>query len=376
MKSDLSVAIYKDLSNKNLITHWKRIQENSDVYPQMYYEWCEPWWQYRSKGRELHIITVVENNDKIVGIAPLCIEKKIGLRILKSFPIHFGDFYSFIIDKSVDFLLVFSLIIRHIKTFKHWSFVHLLKINNNTILFKKLNKDSFASKELVKNHIVLFSNTSFEDYLKTISHNARQQFRKRLRRLERKGEVSLTLSYAANDYIASIGGLKKIYESRWAENSRKHPSDSYYQLLNEVIDELGRQGKFMLFFLFLDGQIIAYRWGVCHDDIYYDWKVGHNTNYDQFSPGMISIGLVIKKLIQLGYKKLSFGAGDYDWKRRWATPEAESANYEFFLTGNSLKAKLYLNYCMRWKDYLKTIYTKLLQFSWFRRINRKIRAPK
>ena len=76
-----TICVFEDIHDLELVRYWKRLEEETDCFPQMYYEWCEPWWRVQSDNRALHIVTVQNKEKEIVGIAPLCIERRIGLRI-------------------------------------------------------------------------------------------------------------------------------------------------------------------------------------------------------------------------------------------------------------------------------------------------------
>ncbi len=66
--NDYSIRIIEDIHDPDLVRHWKRIAEETDCFPQMFYEWCELWWRLQSKKQELHILAVEDENARIAGI--------------------------------------------------------------------------------------------------------------------------------------------------------------------------------------------------------------------------------------------------------------------------------------------------------------------
>jgi CelD/BcsL family acetyltransferase involved in cellulose biosynthesis len=373
---NLSIVIHNDFSDKSLVYHWQRIQEEAEVYPQMYYEWCETWWRYRASNRKLYIITVVEDENNIVGIAPLCLENKFGVRILRTFPIRFGDFYSFLIEKNHIQNEILSTIIRHIKTFDAWEFVQLSKINNRIQLFNLLNNKDFYKNILTRVHAVDISNITYEEYIKSLTKNLRKEYSKRLRRIQEIGSLNLEVVEDFNIFAEYHDTFRNIYKERWGDDNKKPPSDSYYSMEKNVVNNLSKKNKIILFVLKLSNDIVAYRWGISHKKIYFAWRVSYNPDYEKYSPGLLLIGQAIKALIERKYKLLNFGAGDYEWKRRWSTPAEESANYEFCMSGKSIRARIYFKYRTEWHEHLSAMYGKLLKISWFRIVNRQIRKPK
>ena len=73
--SNYTIKIYNDINDTELKTAWVKLQHETEVFPQMFFEWIEPWVRLRFGNRKLYIITVVENGN-IIGIAPFCIERK------------------------------------------------------------------------------------------------------------------------------------------------------------------------------------------------------------------------------------------------------------------------------------------------------------
>jgi CelD/BcsL family acetyltransferase involved in cellulose biosynthesis len=368
-----SLRIYNEINDPELVHNWKRLENNSDCHPQVYYEWCEPWWREYSMGRELHIVAVFDQKRKLVGIAPLCIENILGLKILRSIPIRFGDFYSFIIDSNIDKFRIISEILLYLKSFKKWHIVQLTQVNKNNILWNRLNDTGFKAKFLCKIHIVEIENVIFEKYLEILPKKLRQQYHNRLRRISKIGEIKFEYIDNVLDYLKYFHEMKNIYYYRWINNRRKSPSDKYYSVQKDAIHGLFNSRNFLLLVLKLNNEIIAYRLGAVKNGIYYAWKVSHNPEYNSYSPGILLIGKIIEKLIQRKYKQINFGAGDYDWKRRWATPEMESANYEFIIgRKNSIPVRFYIKYRIKWREKFIRLYFIVSKISLIRTLSRRI----
>lgn len=376
MESTYRINVYRSFYNERLKSHWLALQEKADCFPQLYYEWCEPWWKYRSGGRRLHIVTVLDENNIIVAIAPLCIEAKPGVKIIRSFPIHFGDFYTFVADKQNHNTIV-SLIIKYLLSFRHWDLIRLSKINDQDLLYSILNSYFAHKKKLTRIHVTDFSLHSPEkDILMMVSQKTRSEYRRRLKRISEIGKVSLNVIENYKDYSLFFENMRSIYEKRWNYDKIKPPSDNYYSMQNEAIKGLFDKNKVIIFLLKLNTLVIAYRWGFIHQDTYYDWRVSHDPKFDKYFPGIMLLGLSLQESINRGIKKINFGAGDYDWKKRWASTNIEIFNYEFFISTNLSLSRIYITYYTRWRNKIKRLYNKLLNYSFFRYINRIIRAPK
>jgi CelD/BcsL family acetyltransferase involved in cellulose biosynthesis len=368
--SNYSIRIISDMYDPDLIRHWKRIEEVTECFPQMYYEWCEPWWRLQSGNRKLHIVSVEDENREIVGIAPLCIEKQYGLRILRSFPVHFGDFYYFLIQDDGHYGEIVDAIADYVKTYAAWELVHLFHVNSKSMLWKTLLNKQFNSKKLTNICVANFADLSFNEFLKTLSHNRRQKYSRSFRRLEESGNVTLEYIENASGYMAYLEEMKRLYNDRWADDHTLPPDDVYYQCRNEAVSAIFEKNKMILFILKSNDKVICFDLGFMHNQTFYDWKGSHDPNYDWVSPGIVNIAKIIEELISRGYKEFNFMAGDYEFKSSWSTEGAGSANYELFACGHSILAGLYLKYRMEWRDELREFYHSILKINWVRATTR------
>ena len=367
-----SVHIYKDIYNPEIVYNWKRIEDSCDCHPQIYYEWCEPWWRKYSNGRELHIIAIKNETNNIVAIAPLCIEKSFGIKIIRSIPIRFGDFYSFIIEDGNNSDKIISIILQYLKSYKEWQVIVLSQINNKFQIWNHLIKDDFTPKYLTKIHTAYLENYSFPEYLDKLPKKLRQQFRNRYRKINKLGKLEFECIEDAMGFKNYINDMKNIYNHRRQDNTLNTPSEKYYSVLNDVVKQLYDKKNLLLFLLKFNDELIAYRIGTVKDGVYYAWKVSHHPKYNKYYPGMLIIGKIVEELINRKYKKLNFGAGDYDWKRRWASHELESENYEFIAGYDKvLIVRLYIKYRLKWRDKLISFYFTLAKWNFIRAIGRK-----
>ncbi|MBK1654991.1 GNAT family N-acetyltransferase [Allochromatium vinosum] len=371
-----AIRVIEDIQDPDLVHHWKRIEEEADVFPQMYYEWCEPWWRLRSGKRKLHVVAVEDSEGKIVGIAPLCIEKRFGLRVLRSFPIHFGDFYFFLCEHDGQDTAAVAEIVGYLKTFARWDFVHLANVNNQSAIYSPLADSGFQPKALTNVLTAEFPDASFDHYLKTLSKNSREQFRRKLRRLQEQGEVKCEWISDATGYVSHANIMRSLYNNRWADDHSLPPDDEYYECRNAAVRALFEKRKMALFLLYLDKSVLAFRLGFLQDGTFYEWKLSHDPRLARYSPGMLANGKVIEELIARNYRRLNFMAGDYSYKRSWATDGAESTNYEFFSCGASLRGRAYLQYRLHWRDKLRAGYHALLEIRWVRAVKRWLEAQR
>lgn len=370
MPMNYMIKVYDDFRNDELKNAWHELENVTGIFPQMYYQWIEPWWKYNSSGKKLHIITVVDTKAKIVGIAPFCIEKRIGLKILRTIPKHFGDFY-FMLVQQADANEIIKKIVNYTLLFNTWEIVHYFNINNTSLEYRNLK--SLKHQKITDILASNFANLTFNEFLLTLSKNTRAQYKKKVNRLTKSGTLQLEVITDSYGYLRNFENTKDIYNVRWANDFRPLHTNVHYSMRNEALIGLFDKKSVVLYVLRYNNVMIAFRLGFLSNNTFYDWRVSHNSDYDYYSPGFILVGAVIEDLISKGYKGLNFMTGNYRFKRSWATPHMTTSNFEFLSAKRHSLGSLYVYYRLNLRDKLKSVYYKILKIVFHKSITEDVK---
>lgn len=347
-----NIKIFKDINDPQLKVGWIKLQGEVEAFPQMYYEWIAAWWKFKHASRELHIIAVLDNKDEIIGIAPFCIEREFAINILRSIPIHFGDFYEALAINDD----VVKQIVEYTKTFDKWDIIHAFNVNDQSVSYLNFEKLDFKKREIVNILSPKFDCFDMDDFLSTISSNSRQRYRKIVRKIEKEGELKVIPVRTWDGYKENFELTKQLYNKRWEGDSRPLLSDDYYEIRNNALEPLFKKEKAILYLISLDEKVIAFRLGFLNKNTFYDWKVSHDTDFNKFSPGFISVGLIIENLIAMGAKELNFMTGDYQYKRSWANNDENSVNYEVLYAKKFSLGWIYMMYRLEYREKIKSLF--------------------
>ncbi len=364
-----TIKIIKDINDTTIVRKWKCLERASDCFPQMYYEWCEPWWRIQSDDRELHIVMVEDDANKIVGIAPLCIELRLGLRVLRSYPVRSVDFYSFVVENAPRETEITETIIGYLMTFKSWDIVHLFNVNNRSSLFTHALENGYKCNPVTYINAANLKGLSSEEYLAKLSRDTRKRIRNKMRKLDKLGRVRLQCIEDSEQYLRNSNVLRSLYKERWSDDYSLPPDDEYYQCRNQAVMDLFDKNKMVLFILKVDSKIISCCLGFKHQSVFYLWKIVHDPDFGKLSPGILMRIKIIEELISRGYAHINFMSGDYSYKRQLAPQGPESINYELLACNGSFRGRIYLRYRLHWQDRLKKHYYQLLE-------NRHVRVMK
>ena len=347
---ELTIKVFDDIHDVDLKKAWVKLQYENDVFPQMHYEWMEPWVRLRFGKRKLHIVAVLEK-DEIIAIAPFCIENKIGLKILHTIPIHFGDFYSIISNESKE---IIEVILEYLKSCINWSVVHFFNVNNkNTLSACLSNNKDFKEKKVVDIHEANFDGLSFQEYLLTLSKNTRGQYRNKWNRLSKKGDVKLEAITSSESYELNTAEMNKIYNLRWKNDNIPLLTQAYYNMRNEAIKPYFDKKSAILYRLSLNDEAIAYRLGFLHNKTFFEWKVIYNPEYSYYSPGNLLVGKIIEDILPKGFNRFNFMTGDYRYKKSWVSEKNTSTNYEYLYARKLSFGQYYVTYRLKYRESIK-----------------------
>jgi hypothetical protein len=353
----LILSVFDDIDDPMLVAGWDRIVMDYNYFPQSSHEWCSPWWRYMRGGRELHILAVKDGNS-IVGLAPLCIERVLGLRVLRSFPIHFGDFYTFLVEKSDRRDAIIQAIAQRLTTFREWDFVRIDQVNSGDECAPFLDEYGFAKKKLTDIIAVGYEGKTFEDYLNGLSDNHRRNLRKRIKRLEKDANLHFEVVTSVDGFLAYYDEMNGVYSKRWG---KAYP-EQYRECKKNAFVSCFTQKKAVLYLLKANGVIMAFRLGFLYNGTFFSWNICFDPDYAKYSPGSLLETYIVQDIINRAFTGFNFMAGTYDYKAKLAEGGHVSENYSYFLADGKLESQILALYHLKWRDSLKGIYHDLLGY--------------
>lgn len=363
IKTKYKIRLIKDIYDHDLSYHWKRIEEETDCFPQMYYEWCTIWWRLQSGKRTLHIVTVEDDNKKIVGIAPLCIEKRMGLRVLRSFPIHFGDFYSFIVEKKC--LDTFSRqLIWYIQKYKDWDAVRIEQVCNEDPFYTVLKTAGFQEKNITDIVIVNFKAENWHDYLRSLDLKFRSNVKRYMKIVEKEAGMQTMCIERWEDFEKYAVAIDRMHSKRWEKgDSQARVGFSEEGFRQEGLKYIFNRGKGRLFLLLINKEPVGFVICIYHRNTYYHWQTSFEVDFGK-GTGVATNAYLIKHIIENKVGHLNFMAGLYDWKLRWSPEGTMQKNFMLFAARRGLRGFLLKRYYMKWRDEIKKTYEFVRSKKW------------
>ena len=174
----------------------------------------------------------------------------------------------------------------------------------------------------------------WDAYQSRLRRKFRSELRRRQRRLEEEGSVSLEVSDGTErldelldeGFLVEGSGWKGAYGTSIAS---RPATRSFY---TEVARWAAERGWLRLAFLRLDGRALAFDYCLEHEQTHYLLKTGYDSASGRFAPGMIIRHLMLARAFSEDIATYDFlGVGsDFAWKREWASVQQERLYLRMF----------------------------------------------
>lgn len=318
-----------------LKTDWNALVEQS-IHPQPFllWEWVYTWWEvYQKPSYQLQILAVYDDQT-LVAIAPFYIDSahwllRGRLRMLgegesreDEVVSHYPDVISLESHRPA---VVAALVEYLLANEQSWCFGQFRFMLGNSLL-----KDMQCQLAQHYDHYTVSSSQSYaiqlpptpEEYVASLSRSMRKQFRSRLNRMEKSGELEIRSAQDFDDPHEAMDILERLHRARWACREKGSIFDSlpfktfHKTLLNRLLDK----GIIDIRVMYHNGEAIAAVHNFNFNKRVYSYQSGFQSQDDKrFSPMVVFDILEIQALVKAGYLEYDYlsAEGDNSYKARF-----------------------------------------------------------
>jgi hypothetical protein len=314
------------------------------------------------------MVLVLMTDGKIIGVAPLLLRKKFGIR---SATLLFNSWLSpdFIFDTEHNEVCMqnsLTYIFGHLKCQSaaldlpgEPLNLHILEriCETNRIYLHKKNGASL-------NHCIIPVESTWDDFQKLRGYDFRKKFKKIERHLGRAGQWQILLFENENNEQDVFRKIMSVEEASWKQNWRfQHRTLVDEDLLkiwegSSLAIRTCPDFKRSVFFLEVNDQAIAYHLVIQYKGTAYMVKTSYNNQYRKFGPGIYTTNVAIHDLFNCGRIKIIDFMTNLPFMKTWTSRHL-------------LRFRLLL-----WKGFLPNLFELTIQLPQIRkimwRIGRKI----
>jgi CelD/BcsL family acetyltransferase involved in cellulose biosynthesis len=156
---------------------------------------------------------------------------------------------------------------------------------------------------------------SWGAYLSSLSSHGRHAIRRKERKLHQEHDVALT-DYGPARLDEGLHHLQRLHALRWGhEGAFRDPA--MQRLHRRFAALLADGGQLCLVTLDLDGVPAAAWYGFSVGDTIYHYQSGRDPRWERDRVGTVLMGLMIRRAIERGYRRLDFLRGEEAYKAEW-----------------------------------------------------------
>ena len=338
---------------QNVRKDWKRLLSISridNIF--LTWEWLFSWWEAYSKGKELIILLLHEDNDDLIGIAPFYItyERSLGipirvLRLVGSEEVC--SEYLDVIAKKNKTNEVTKAIALFLKDHIEWDILHLLDVSEhciiNDVLREMEEESNIICTDTIKTTNPFISLPENEDiFMASLGHHKRSNIKRREKKLAKEHGFSIfkvdqmkNLGGAFRDFVALH---QKLWESRGYPGMFKRQA---FLRFHEAIAERFLENNWLrLYFLYISGKPVASLYGFQNGDKFYYYQSGFDPDWRVYGVGTILVNYTIKEAISSKLKEYDFLRGEAEYKFDFTSTIRHTR--EILITKDTYKSNLYI----------------------------------
>jgi len=320
---------------KKLRNDWNFLVKNS-IHPQPFllWEWMFTWWEVYARSSYELMIQAVYVDNKLVALAPFYVDNSHFLlkgrlrmigegepfkdEVVSHFPdiITLSEFRKPVVSVVVDFLLL--------KEFS-WRFGQFRFMINNSVLNdiqQKLSKHfDHHTVSSGQAYAIDLPNTS-EAYVESLSRSMRKQFRSRLSRMEKSGEIRIVSAQEFDDPHEALEILERLHRARWEKKGDAciFDSQAFKAFHKKLLDRFIDQGIIDIRVMYHNDEAVAAVHNFNYNNRCYSYQSGFKSRDDRrFSPMLVFDVLEIQTLVSAGFIQYHYlsAEGNVSYKEKF-----------------------------------------------------------
>ena len=172
---------------------------------------------------------------------------------------------------------------------------------------------------------------SWEDYFESRPRKVTHEWERKMRKLERAGDVRVVRFERGMDTAALTDRFTAVEERSWKERAGTSiGARGVRAFYSELSAALAARDSLVPFWLELDGRLIAFLYGAVHNGTYYAMKTSYDEEFSKLSPGIRLFHEAVRHAFGAGLARFDFLGERARWKDRWANGWLEHVNVRLY----------------------------------------------
>jgi CelD/BcsL family acetyltransferase involved in cellulose biosynthesis len=305
---------------------WDELASRTGASPFMRPGWIGAWWRAFGAGRLA--VLVLCRQDRLAGVLPLASRRG---AMASTTNWHTPEFAPLAEDEDALAELIEAALARA-RVRLDLSFLYESSAVAETCARLGRGAGFRVLAREIQRSPYLETTGEWDSFRSGLPSRKRAKYRRFRRRLEEHGNVSVE-ALDGGERCAELlqEGLRVEaagLEGRRGEAILARPETARFY--GEVAEWAAAQGWLRLWFLRLDGRPIAFAYGLEHDDVYWDLKLGFDPGYARFGPGVLLMEERIRHAFTTPLTRFEFLGGAERHKLDWTSAVHVKQRFQAF----------------------------------------------
>jgi len=305
---------------------WNDLVVSTRDEPFYRHEFLRIWLAHFTPAARLEVLTTRDRDGRLAAVFPLIRRRGFICGLPARLGVSAGNSHSCRFDMvAEDGSAAGRTFFAHLADDRTWDVIRIADVpegGNAWHLYRAAERAGFPVGSLESQRSpYLPLPSSYRELLDRLSSSFRANLRRRRRRLEALGTVSVERVTGGADLQARLEEGFAIEHSGWKgkEGTAILQDAKTHGFYTELAHSASARDYLSLFFLKLNGRSIAFHYGFTYGGTYYMPKLGYDETLKECSPGLVLLEEILKDCIARGVKGFDFLGLAGDWKTQWSS---------------------------------------------------------
>ncbi len=195
---------------------------------------------------------------------------------------------------------------------------------------------------------------TLEDYFATLSHDARRDLRRRMKRFQTAGQArGIRFFSSPDDADQALEQFFEVRKKSWKGAFQNPHTPQFYR---DIYDALSPQNQVLVPILSVDDTPVAAGFVLVDDTGFYSLINDHDEAYNSLVPGRTLFVHEVEQLIASSKRRFDFCGTTYAHKEKFADNHLLHSTFQIFHSG--LKSRFLFSAKTRWLPLLRKLFRK------------------
>jgi CelD/BcsL family acetyltransferase involved in cellulose biosynthesis len=324
---EITVSEVRDRSGfMRLATEWEALTDASKGDPFYRHEFIRIWLDNFAPHTKLRVLLARDGDGSLLAALPLIEERAqmLGMPVRQLVAAANDHSCRFdLIANHIDGEKVGRAFWAHLAADRGWDLLRISDVpegGNAWHLYNAAMNGGYPvhAQESLNSPYICLPTTSAEMQAR-LQSKFRANLRRRRRKLEEKGRVTVERITGGIELQGKLEEGYDLERSGWKGQGGTAIAQSTqtWGFYSELARTAAYGGYLSLYFMRLDGEPVAFQYGLTREDHYYLLKPSYSEAHAECSPGQLLMAEVLEDCIARGVKEFDFLGPDMIWKRDW-----------------------------------------------------------